>query len=422
MTFSSEHSEDPARPELVDRLPAPQPVWAAPVQEVQWRETEPLEYHQLLRGAPKFRWWKPLLGLLLGTIYYFTFSVIYSLVIAGFAGVFTDPSMSEDSFLELFLPDTQKPLSLVMALGSIALMIPAALLAMLSVGLMPAGRMWSVALRIRWRWIGRTILPAFIALLVINALGILFGMLFTTFSGSGGDELAAAPPSDFNLSAALWSILIVLLLVPLQATAEELVFRGAFMQAIGSWRNSIWFVVVLAAGVPLGALILYLSSGIAGLTEQGGRVLIVGGLIFVVAELMRRFTGSPFIAVALPSLIFALAHIYEIWGMLAVASMALITAWLAWRTGGLEAAITLHVVNNIIAFIFMAFAYGGETGQTADSGNAASLIASVIGMALFAWWVDRDFHRRDGRRTRVDLVVAGVRPATPVLPAGGSPA
>lgn len=421
MTFSSEHSEDPARQAPVDHVPAPQPVWAAPVTALQWRETEPLEYHQLLRGVPRYRWWKPLLGLLLGTIYYLTFSVIYTIAVAGFSGAFTDLSVTEESFMELFIPDTQRPLSLVNALGSIALMIPAALLAMLSVGLTPAGRMWSVALRIRWRWIVRTILPAFGAMLVINVLAILFGMLFAVFGGSG-EEFTADPPSDFSVSAALWSMLLVLLLVPLQASAEELVFRGALMQAIGSWRNSKWFVIVLAAGVPIGALLLYWTAGIEVLTGQGGSVLIVGSLLFAAAALMRRFTGSPLIAVALPSLLFALAHIYEIWGMLAVASMALVTAWLAWRTGGLEAAITLHVANNLVAFTFMAFAYGGETGQTADGGTLTSLIASIVGMVLFAWWVDRDFSRRDGRRTRVDLVVADARPAVQASPVGGAAA
>ncbi len=428
MSFSSDHPEDPANPEpsaVVPERPAelvaPAPVWAKAAAEVQWVESQPLEYHQLLRGAPRFRWWKPVLGLLVGTVYYFTFSVIFSMIVAAAAGVFSDASMTADGFTALFLPDTQNPLSLVMALGSIALMIPAALLGMLSVGLSPASRLWSVALRIRWRWIGRTIMPAFVALFVINGVGIFLDIIFASALGSG-ESASTPPPADFNMTAALWSVLLILLLVPLQSSAEELVFRGAFMQAIGAWRNHIWFTVLLAAGVPVGALVLYLLSGFDGLVEQGGRVLIVGAVLFAAAALMRKFTGSPFIAVALPSLVFALAHIYEIWGMLSVGSMALIAAWLVWRTGGLEAAITLHVVNNLVGFMFMVFAVGGDTGQTAEGGSPIGLLAAVAGQVLFAWWVDRDFQRNDGRRTRIDMVPKPINSALSALQEGGSPA
>ena len=334
MTFSSDQHEDPETSAPASAAPAPQPAWARQAVEVQWEETEPLEYHQLLRGVPRPRWWKPLVGLLLGVLYYLTLSTGFTLVMFSIAAATASGPLTQQDMLVLATPDTQRPLAMVTALGSIALMIPAALLAMLSVGLSPVGRLWSVALRIRWRWIGRAILPAFVALLVINAVGIGLGLLLAPSE----NQLAAEPPG-FDANAALWSVLIILLLVPLQSTAEELVFRGAFMQAIGAWRNRVWFVIVLAVGLPLAALSFYLSGGLSGLLEKGSNVLIVGALVFGAATLMRWRTGSPLIAVALPSFVFAFAHIYEIWGMLSVASMALVAAWLVWRTGGLEAAI-----------------------------------------------------------------------------------
>lgn len=413
MTFSSDQHEDPETSAPASAAPVPQPAWARQAVEVQWEETEPLEYHQLLRGVPRPRWWKPLVGLLLGVLYYLTLSTGFTLVMFSIAAATASGPLTQQDMLVLATPDTQRPLSMVTALGSIALMIPAALLAMLSVGLSPVGRLWSVALRIRWRWIGRAILPAFVALLVINAVGIGLGLLLAPSE----NQLAAEPPG-FDANAALWSVLIILLLVPLQSTAEELVFRGAFMQAIGAWRNRVWFVIVLAVGLPLAALSFYLSGGLSGLLEKGSNVLIVGALVFGAATLMRWRTGSPLIAVALPSFVFAFAHIYEIWGMLSVASMALVAAWLVWRTGGLEAAITLHVVNNIVGFLMMTLAFGGETKQTAEGGSAISLFASVLGQVLFAWWIDRDFKRVDGRRTRIDRVqkLVPVVPAQPAAP------
>ena len=416
MTLSSDQHEDPETPAPASAAPAPQPAWARQAVEVQWEETEPLEYHQLLRGVPRPRWWKPLVGLLLGVLYYLTLSTGFTLVMFSIAAATASGPLTQQDMLVLATPDTQRPLSMVTALGSIALMIPAALLAMLSVGLSPVGRLWSVALRIRWRWIGRAILPAFVALLVINAVGIGLGLLLAPSE----NQLAAEPPG-FDANAALWSVLIILLLVPLQSTAEELVFRGAFMQAIGAWRNRVWFVIVLAVGLPLAALSFYLSGGLSGLLEKGSNVLIVGALVFGAATLMRWRTGSPLVAVALPSFVFAFAHIYEIWGMLSVASMALVAAWLVWRTGGLEAAITLHVVNNIVGFLMMTLAFGGETKQTAEGGSAISLLASVLGQVLFAWWIDRDFKRVDGRRTRIDRVqkLVPVVPARPAAPSSG---
>jgi hypothetical protein len=74
------------------------------------------------------------------------------------------------------------------------------------------------------------------------------------------------------------------------------------------------------------------------------------------------------------------------------------------------------VINNLIAFGFMAFAFGGETAQTSDSGGPGTLIGEIVGLALYCWWVDRDFRRRDGRRTRVDLVQVRV-PVGPMQPA-----
>lgn len=380
---------------------APQPAWALPRVTPQWVETEPLEYHELLRGTARFRWWKPVAGLAIGVAYYITLSVAFSLIIFMVAAFNTSEPLSQEMLLDLALPDTQNPLSMLMGLGSLALMIPAALLAMLSVGFKPAGRLWSVALRIRWRWIGRTILPAIVALFVINSVGIALSL---AFDGGASESVEQALPADFDMSAAIWSVILILLLVPLQATSEELIFRGAFMQAIGSWRNKTWFVVLLAVGIPLGALMMFAVGGTEGLFEQGSKALTVMVVVGVVAYLLRKFTGSPFIVIAVPSVLFAMAHIYEIWGMLSVTAMALTAAWLTWRTGGLEAAITIHVVNNLFGFMFMVFAFGGETGQTAEGGSPFGVIAAVCGQVLYAWWVDRDFRKNDGRRTRIDYV------------------
>lgn len=343
---------------------------AAPIH---WVETEPLEYHRLLRGAPKYRWWKPLLALVLGFFYYLTFTVVFSVVVMVPYLLLSGAELSEETILALAIPDTQQPISLVVTLGSVALMIPAVWLAMLSTGLTPVGRAWSVALRIRWRLLFRTVIPAFVALAVMNVVGIASELAFAAVIGEA-TPIAETPTIDPTL--ALWSALIILLLVPIQATAEELVFRGMFMQTLGAWFG-------------------------------GSRA----------AGAVGAFLRGPWIPIVVPSIIFGFAHIYDIWGWMAVVLLALVAGWLSWRTGGLEAAITIHIVNNWIAFGLMVVAVGGETKQTASGAGPGALIGEIVGLGLYVWWVERVFVRKGGPRTRIDLVQSRI-----AAPAAAAPA
>lgn len=377
---------DPAPDQAPQNLPAPQQQagpghqppgqppaewgWARPAPQPQWVETPPLAYHQLYRGVARYRWWKPLIALILAFLYYLTFSVVFSLaVLLPYLAITGDGGFDPELIFEFAIPDTQNPMSIFFALGSIALMIPAAQLGMLSAGLTPSKRMWSVALRIRWRLIGRTALQALVALIVINVVGIALEILFAGGLDSALDADASATVlPELNMTAVAWSLLLVVLLVPLQATAEEVVFRGMFMQSLGAW--------------------------LGGVRGRSG---------------FAAFVRGPWLPILVPAIAFGFSHIYDIWGWSTVVAMAVVAGWISWRTGGLEAAISLHVINNLIAFGFMSFGAGGETSQTESGGGPGSLIGALVGFALFAWWVDRDFKRRDGRRERIDYVQVMVR-------------
>jgi hypothetical protein len=60
-----------------------------------------------------------------------------------------------------------------------------------------------------------------------------------------------------------------------------------------------------------------------------------------------RWLRHPAFAILLPVPLFVLGHGYDLLGQIGVGLFAVAAGWLTWRTGGLEAAIALHVVNNL---------------------------------------------------------------------------
>lgn len=88
----------------------------------------------------------------------------------------------------------------------------------------------------------------------------------------------------------------IIVIVPLQCAAEEYVFRGFVMQALGSW------------------------------------------------------TSSALAAIVIQTLIFVAQHPYNLAGRVSVAITAAIFGYLTIRTGGLESAIAMHTANNVLAF------------------------------------------------------------------------
>lgn len=368
--MSADHppqTQAPSGREEFGSAQAPRPLLPPPtIWQSQPIESEPLEYHRLYRGTLRYDWWKPLVALVLAGVYFIVLSTVFVLVATPVLMSFDPAYLSTVVEDPNALLDTQNPVSVAFALLSIILMLPSAILALLSVGIRPTGRLWSVAARIRWKFLAWLMLAAIVGVVAMNLAGIGADLLFGAMSGGGsaGAEPAAAEGAvtDFNWTAAWVSLAIVVVLVPVQATAEEVIFRGLFMQVLGSWLKSPWFGILI------------------------------------------------------PSVGFALGHIYDIWGLLQVGLMGVFAAWLTWRTGGLEAAMAIHIVNNLVAFGFMAFAVGGETAQTSDAGSAGGVIGEVVGLLVFTWLALIIFRRGGHGRTRIDWVL----PRTPI-PAWGAP-
>lgn len=151
------------------------------------------------------------------------------------------------------------------------------------------------------------------------------------------DQPSGPPPEQWVLLLA-----IVLLTTPLQAAGEEYLFRGWVMQVVGSW----------------------FSRPVLGLVA----VTIVSTITFSAAH------GSP-----------------DIWILGSIGCLAVAGCLATWRTGGLEAAIAMHTVNNLLAFCVTLFFGGWESAfvsaETRGTVFQFALSALVHGVALaLVWW------------------------------------
>lgn len=308
-----------------------------------------LPYHRLGHADPDHRWWKPLVELLLFGAFYGVLAIVFGIVWAvGLVAV-----RGEEALDEVFLGGTEldmmDPAIFFMLFFSLVLMIPALLAARAITGPRPLGLLLSVTGRLRWGLLGRCLLVALAVYAVGQAAALLVEYALL------GSLTAPQPVEGF-----WWLIAMIVLVVPLQCAAEELVFRGYLLQTVGRW--------------------------------------------------LRR----PVFAILLPVPLFTFGHLYDAWGLLAVAVMAVVAGWLTWRTGGLEAAIALHVVNNVIATLFGAL---GLADPDAEESSWVALALSAGLQLLFAWLVVRGARRRGVEVTRT---VHPPRPAL-LLAAGPGP-
>lgn len=144
----------------------------------------------------------------------------------------------------------------------------------------PPGIVFSVVQRIRWGYLAVCAGVALIVFVAVQAVILL------------SQEQTLTPQAGF-----WWFMLVVVLTSPLQAAAEEVLFRGFVQQAVGALAGRWW------AGVIVASLLFALAHG------AQSPALFVDRLGF-----------------------------------------GLVMGLLVWWTGGLEAAIGAHIINNILAF------------------------------------------------------------------------
>lgn len=288
-----------------------------------------LNYLRLYRTQPNYRWWRPLLAVVLAAVLIISASSLFGvLTLVGFTALNgRAPSAAEVE--ALFVPDVANPFSVFLALISVAAWIPLIFFSLWAVGLKPVGMLNSITFRLRWRHLGRYLVAGLVVVFAAQALSV----ALTYLAGDGAQQLFALDASTFLLA-----LLIVIVLVPFQAAAEEYAFRGILMQTLGSWMK------------------------------------------------------TPIVPILLPTVLFMLSHVYDIWGLLEVLLMGVTAAWLTYKTDGLEAAIVIHAVNNVGVFLLLLIGVFGTTTVSADAGSPISLAITALMLVGYSVWVLR-LHR-----------------------------
>ncbi|MBA9003879.1 CPBP family intramembrane glutamic endopeptidase [Thermomonospora cellulosilytica] len=317
--------------------PHPVPYGPPPVKEPWIVETPPgVPYQRMARNRVQ-RWWRPVAG---------TFAIVLAGVLALvpiFIGwVLVDIAVSGRDPDALTDPDGPLFGSVNAELGftlvSVAIFLPFVLLAAPIFQRRRPGTLSSVTGRLRWRW-----------LLLCLGLSVLISIVSFFFSWGASllvdDTAVAAEEGSWVGWSAFWvPLVLVVLLVPVQATAEEYFFRGWLLQSIGSCT----------------------------LEGRTGRVARRLGAAF----------RTPWLAICISGVGFMSLHGYVGWAAGAIFAFAVITGWLTVRTGGLEAAIAIHVMNNVVAFLLPA-----ALGQLSLEQGAIPfpyVVADVLPMVLYA--------------------------------------
>lgn len=274
--------------------PPPRPVRSSQFACAELPEGE--SYHRLAR-TPLFRWWVLPLSVLVFAVLLFFLWVGVMLVMTIFA-ILGGSGLAPGSVR------VGEIAGLAFGLSAIALLIPVTLFVVRVVQWRRAGSLISVEGRIRWRWLARCV---FTAALPLTAGA---GLILLLSGGAPADSSAAVNHGGPEVLAA--ALLVIVLLVPLQSAAEEMAGRGLTMQLVGS------------LGSPSG------DSAFSRVLRSPWPAVLAGGTLFAA--------------------LYASTHPGHLWATASLAVFGLGMAWLTWRTGGLEAAIGLHVVNSLAQF------------------------------------------------------------------------
>jgi len=185
--------------------------------------------------------------------------------------------------------------------------------------------------RLAWLW---SVTPGVrwrYAILCLGAALVIVGAVtvYHWVTGTGW-----SPPAGWG-----WYVLVIVVTTPFQALAEEVMFRGYLMQAFGAIVRNVWFPIVCT------------------------------------------------------SVVFAFFHgTQNPWLFSSRLVFGVLAGILVWKTGGLEAGVAIHVINNLCAFGLALFTGTLSQVRTTTSVGWAQSVSDVVMFAVCAlacWGIAR---------------------------------
>lgn len=296
-------------------------------------KTETIEFHRMSRATANARWWRPLLVAVVALGIYA--AMFFMMFIAMIVVGIASPRL--EAAIDAFL-DSGNLDDLTDPVSFVILLGTLAMfLPAVQLATQLVGSKNAGALSSvlgRLRW-------RWLARCLVVAMSIYGVALTASFlvSSIQGEEFAFAPDG----SRVLLMLALTFILVPFQCAAEEYVFRGYLMQTIG------------------------------------------------------HYLRHPAFAILLPVPFFVLGHDYQLLGQIDVAVFAIAAGWLTWRTGGLEAALALHIVGNVSGFALGAL---GLVDVNSTEQSALGLAFSVAMTVAFTVLVLRLARKHSVQRRR----------------------
>jgi membrane protease YdiL (CAAX protease family) len=287
-------------------------------------------YHELHRvGRPG--WWRSLVGavVLLLLVFVLVPAVVGLIAMTVLIGA---GRSAEEAAAVLDVTAKVTPAGLAILNIILAMAIPSSWLVLWLLHRLRPGWLSSVAPRLRWRFL--------LACLPLAVVALVASLLVSMLVPTSGATPESASLNDFTRTTRDF-LLVIALLTPLQAAAEEYAFRGYLTQAFGSLSANRRLSLVLAV---LGPALLFASAH-----------------------------GAQSVPVFLDRFAFGVVA-----GILVI------------RTGGLEAAIAMHVLNNFFAY-GLALSFGDMTEALNASGPsswwmiASTLTQSLVYLGLASW-------------------------------------
>ena len=253
----------------------------------------------------KYRWYKPILVFIIGLIIMLIFQLILLVVFGAIYGESAIDIITGGGYEVL-----NTNLGEIFTDLSVIVMIPALYIASKIV----RDRPFSSYASSRGGWNFKLYLKAliipFIALMIFQGIDV-------TINGADG---------TYHFS--ILFLIASLILVPLQCTAEEFVYRGLIMQTFGSWFK------------------------------------------------------IPVLAIVLQGIIFSVSHGYNSLGLVEVFVSGLIFGFLTWKTNGIEVSSAMHTANNLSISLFIMFGLGSATSAPQFSDVVISIVFDIILCAI----------------------------------------